>query len=818
MATLTSNDIELEQLLLNVDINTPLEQSESSTSHGLCIACRRLTIDFLVLQYEDYEYTPSLDNPFQLDGDGHQTCLHSNTWADLRESSGNCPLCMLMYAALLPLQQMSQQHRYGDVWEASQVRLFTELIDSSDDEYELGGSLLPERLMSNSKSRGKRMLGKGVSKLLGMDLAGDEYADERIPDLICRLIVRISGNSEQIRRLGGYGGRSAPLRLNPSIGSHENLQHRLTGRPLARPDSDINFARIRDWLNNCKHHHPMCQIAMSGEKLDDKGETTSLPTRVIDVGDEPFSIPKLRTSNEEQGPYVALSYCWGTCEVVKTLSTNIESFHKALPLDRLPQTIKDAITVTRRLGFRYLWVDALCIIQDDHDDWAAEAKRMSSVYQYAFLTIAAISGVEATSGLFTPKPPEQSVYIDGLQFSMPLATLDEELDRSKWNTRGWVMQERFLSRRLVHYAHSQLYFECKEGYISEGDQNAYHSEKSKNSGFDTIATNDNHEYQSRFSERSRKLNFRLDSIGRHSDDMIVEYWGNFVYAYMKRELTQEKDKLAAIEGLSQAVSGYIVNSKRSKHEKSATKHLAGMLIDGLFQQLKWWPSRKATRCATFRGMFPPDRGEHPGRSGYLITRVQDIVLTILAPSWSWASWYGVVYLAKAAESKYKTAIEEIEFIGGKTPLCDEVGAQFGALQMTGYIKSFKVGPRKNLYKKEQCSFDLLAKTTVNRITGFSEKKATKPRAGYRVKGGYIFLDETPEDRPENVECLLLFTSSGSEYNEHALNHFMVLEKVASKNVYRRLGIGVVEDQSGSKLFSSLFKSAWAKERNNVILV
>ncbi|OAL48914.1 HET-domain-containing protein [Pyrenochaeta sp. DS3sAY3a] len=510
---------------------------------------------------------------------------------------------------------------------------------------------------------------------------------------------------------------------------------------------------------------------MSGERIDDKGETTSLPTRVIDVGDEPFSIPRLRTSNGEQGAYIALSYCWGTCEVVKTLSMNIESFHQALPLDRLPQTIKDAITVTKRLGFRYLWVDALCIVQDDHDDWAAEAKRMSSVYQYAFLTIAAISGVEATSGLFTPKPPEQTVHVGGLQFSMPLATLDEELDRSKWNTRGWVMQERFLSRQLVHYAHSQLYFECKEGYISEGDQNAYHSEKSKNSGFDTIATNDNHEYQSRFSERSRKLNFRLNSLGTRSEDLI------------------EKDKLAAIEGLSQAVCAYIVDSKRSRHEKNATKHLAGMLIDGLFQQLKWWPSRKANRCATFR-----------------------------APSWSWASWDGAVYMAKAAESKYKTAIENSEIISSTTPLCDELGAQFGALQLSGYIKSLKVGPRKNLYKKEQCSFDLLAKTTINAITGFPEKKATKPRAGYRIKGGYTFLDETPEDRPESVECLLLFTSSGSEYNEHALNHFMVLEKAGSTNVYLRLGIGVVEDQNGSKLFSSLFKSSWAKERKNVILV
>ncbi|OAL48915.1 hypothetical protein IQ07DRAFT_644939 [Pyrenochaeta sp. DS3sAY3a] len=202
MAASASNEIELEQLLLNIDINidinTPLEQSESSTSPGLCIACRRLTFDFLDRQYEDYEYAPSLDNPFQLDGDEHRTCLHYNTWADLRESSQDCPLCMLMYAALLPLLQMRQQHGYGDVWEASQVRLFTELIDSSDDEYDDGGSLLPERLMSNSSSRGKRMLGKGVSKLLGMDLSGDEYADERIPDLISRLIVRISGNSEQI--------------------------------------------------------------------------------------------------------------------------------------------------------------------------------------------------------------------------------------------------------------------------------------------------------------------------------------------------------------------------------------------------------------------------------------------------------------------------------------------------------------------------------------------------------------------------------------------------------------------------------------------
>jgi hypothetical protein len=116
-----------------------------------------------------------------------------------------------------------------------------------------------------------------------------------------------------------------------------------------------------------------------------------------------LTTPRLWTTNGATGLYLALSYCWGKVEVVGTLKENVQGFHDELPWDDLPQTIKDAITATKRLGIRYLWVDALCIVQDDHDDWAAEAKRMSNVYKLSLCTIAATGSTHANSGLFQPR-------------------------------------------------------------------------------------------------------------------------------------------------------------------------------------------------------------------------------------------------------------------------------------------------------------------------------------------------------------------------------------------------------------------------------
>jgi hypothetical protein len=113
-----------------------------------------------------------------------------------------------------------------------------------------------------------------------------------------------------------------------------------------------------------------------------------LPTRVIDVSPIDGSWePRLKVTGCEEGEWVALSHCWGTKLRFVTVSSNIEAWMCSIPLQDMPPTFQDAVYTTRQLGYRYLWIDSLCIIQDDHQDWVAESTRMREYYKHAAITI-----------------------------------------------------------------------------------------------------------------------------------------------------------------------------------------------------------------------------------------------------------------------------------------------------------------------------------------------------------------------------------------------------------------------------------------------
>jgi hypothetical protein len=144
-------------------------------------------------------------------------------------------------------------------------------------------------------------------------------------------------------------------------------------RPVAiNPATDEIFATARAWIADCLRNHKTCHYI---------GETL-LPSRVINVGkDMRTQTVKLRIiSEEEKGDYVALSYCWGGTQSVVLTTNTLETMTANLDISSLPKTILDAIEVTRKLGFRFLWIDALCITQDCQADIDKEIQRMGYVY------------------------------------------------------------------------------------------------------------------------------------------------------------------------------------------------------------------------------------------------------------------------------------------------------------------------------------------------------------------------------------------------------------------------------------------------------
>ena len=165
--------------------------------------------------------------------------------------------------------------------------------------------------------------------------------------------------------------------------------------------------------------------------------------------------------------YAALSYCWGRDQIYKLEKRNVEAWCIEMPHTRLPQTIKDAVQVTMGLGLDYLWVDALCIIQDSDSDKAEEISRMGDIYEQAHVSISAARALAVWDGFL------HSRYIPGERgFRMPFTSSDGRLssvvlwkgrDLDTWepiHRRAWWLQESILSPRVLEYGTHTIRWHC----------------------------------------------------------------------------------------------------------------------------------------------------------------------------------------------------------------------------------------------------------------------------------------------------------------------------------------------------------------------
>jgi hypothetical protein len=160
-----------------------------------------------------------------------------------------------------------------------------------------------------------------------------------------------------------------------------------------RVDVNIATRTISQWLNDCTEHHGCASYCRSD---------TILPTRVLDLGKDPSPQDpiKLFETGGSKGTYMTLSHCWGPAQLITTTENTVKRRIAGILLEDLPQTFKDAVSLTRNLGIQYLWIDSLCIKQHDKEDWEKEAKKMGSVYSRSYLNIAATSSAGGRGGCF----------------------------------------------------------------------------------------------------------------------------------------------------------------------------------------------------------------------------------------------------------------------------------------------------------------------------------------------------------------------------------------------------------------------------------
>jgi len=228
---------------------------------------------------------------------------------------------------------------------------------------------------------------------------------------------------------------------------------------LPETGGKLHFNLLREWLRDCNETHSDHGIACNADNV--------LPTRVLDVGDvENRNRLRLHLSKKnEKGRYITLSHCWGGSQPVCTTTASREAHCKAIEFDKLPKTFQDAVVVTRELGIQFLWIDSLCIIQGEDPeavaDWKREAGKMETVYASAYCTIAASSAKNSTEGFLIPRPVKQAVRLADHVYACEVGqNFDHDVESAVLNQRGWVLQERALSPRTIHFTATQTYWEC----------------------------------------------------------------------------------------------------------------------------------------------------------------------------------------------------------------------------------------------------------------------------------------------------------------------------------------------------------------------
>jgi hypothetical protein len=278
-----------------------------------------------------------------------------------------------------------------------------------------------------------------------------------------------------------------------------------------------------------------------------------LPTRVIDIGNS-FRDPTLYTPRPGTcGKYVALSYCWGMNQEVKLTKERLLKVPVTFPLRTLPRTLREALIIASQLGFRYIWIDSLCIVQDSLDghDWEQESANMDKIYGNASLTIAAAAACSTTEGFFSyPRNQRKSSCSIPYRLSSgqagtvfvnayPLTDyVPESIDQ-----RAWTFQEDLISPRVLRYGITQMSWKC--GMLKEN------------------------------------ANGPLNTIGGTNNLTKDEAWTKTVAGYTARSLTFNSDRLAALAGYAKWLS-----TRRPYDE-----YIAGMWKSGLLEQLVWYRSK-----------------------------------------------------------------------------------------------------------------------------------------------------------------------------------------------------------------------------------
>jgi hypothetical protein len=528
-------------------------------------------------------------------------------------------------------------------------------------------------------------------------------------------------------------------------------------RPVETSLGEANtINQIRAWLDECLSTHP--ESLLSGDQPL-SSRRYKLPTRVIDVGTDSEPIAKLfQPSSVMHEQYITLSYCWGPQRFLTTVSSNIAAHLERLPEPSLPRTFTDAIEITRKLGLRYLWIDALCIIQDSAEDKAIEIVAMQSIYSNSILTIAVVNAMGVADGFLKSKP-QLRVQIpyrcpDGILGTVEVSPQEiVDLWQEPLYTRAWCLQENLLSSRLLLFTNTEVIWQCQS-----------HPMKRPNTTHASYQDDNPQLGKSPFARLPASLSTSasqdlgaFSSVDAGADAMRYNIWRNIAQNYTRRKLTVSSDRLPAIAGISQKF----------------TDAWPDVYCAGIWKQ-QFIPSLTWRRKESLEG---PESQYWPPLSKYR------------APSWSWASIEGPV------EFDYRFDLGNLRGLGARLISCE----------VTPLRKQMPLGEVQD--GKAVLEASLIPARDVP-IRGYLGQDA----GSFRV-GGSLTLDDHPkewwgrahvleDDLYDHAWAMLLGEGRDGSGKMTRTTALILMPTLNETDTYKRVGFWTSSVKAASKLWLS----------------
>ncbi|KAF2756264.1 HET-domain-containing protein [Pseudovirgaria hyperparasitica] len=339
-------------------------------------------------------------------------------------------------------------------------------------------------------------------------------------------------------------------------------------------DNDTTWSIARRWLSQCLDGHSRCDLASPFRRL---------PSRLIDIGDSEEGIfPRLcATQNlDPQTPYFTMSHCWGGLIPSRLLSSNLQEYLQQLPLHFISLKFRETMACVKKLGYRYIWIDCLCIMQDSASDWAAESVYMGDFYRNALCNIAANNSDSYEHSLFTTRNTLaiEPCYVNVMEssgvtsafFCITADIWSRKVAEGPIIRRGWVVQELALAPRILYFDQDQLYWQCRSSRACEQypEHDLSHSEHITFIPQAPVSSVSHTPWM-------LQSDIKADRRSERAELEPGSTWRTIMARYSECALSfEEKDKLIAISGVARRFG-------------SASEYFAGMWKADLPISLLW---------------------------------------------------------------------------------------------------------------------------------------------------------------------------------------------------------------------------------------